>query len=55
VRFAAKEMLFRLLAPPVDFPDPRKTWAENFRLYWEKIKKKIDLRKQVFLLIFTSH
>jgi hypothetical protein len=50
VRFAAKEMLFRLLAPPVDFPDPRKTWAENFRLYWGKVRKKIDLRKSVYVL-----
>lgn len=56
VMFAAKEMLFRLLAPPVDFPDPQlKTWAENFRIYWEKVKKKIDLRKQVFLLMFIIY
>lgn len=56
VRFAAKEMLFRLLAPPVDFPDPRKTWAENFRLYWEKVKKKkIDLRKSVYSLKLLIH
>ncbi len=55
VMFAAKEMLFRLFAPPVDFPDPRKTWAENFRLYWESVKKKIDLRRSVFSLKFMSH
>lgn len=55
VMFAAKEMLSRLLAPSVDFPDPRKTWAENFRLYWERVKKKIDLRKSVYSLKLLIH
>jgi hypothetical protein len=50
VEGAASEMLFRLLGMPIQEIDSKKSKAENLRAYWEKVRKKIDLRKSVYVL-----
>ena len=50
VEGAASEMLFRLLGMPIQGIDSKKSKAENLRAYWEKVRKKIDLRKSVYVL-----
>jgi hypothetical protein len=43
-------MLWRLLGMPIEEIDSKKSAAENFRAYWEKVRKKIDLRESVYVL-----
>jgi len=50
VKGAASEMLWRLLGMPIEEIDSKKSAAENFRAYWEKVRKKIDLRESVYVL-----
>jgi len=50
VEGAASEMLFRLLGMPIQEIDSKKSKAENLRAYWEKVRKKIDLMKSVYVL-----
>jgi hypothetical protein len=50
VKGTASEMLFRLLGMPIEEIDSKKSAAENFRAYWEKVRKKIDLRESVYVL-----
>ncbi len=50
-----EEMLRRLIALPTHLIDSKKSMAENYRLYWEKVKRKIDLRKRVFVIKIFIH
>lgn len=52
---AAEEMLSRLLALPIHLIDSKKSMAENYRDYWEKVQEKIDLRKSVHSLKALTH
>ena len=55
VEGAAWEVLGRLLGLPNEEIDPKKSKAENIRAYWEKVRKKIDLRERVYLLKTLTH
>ncbi|MEM2079759.1 MAG: hypothetical protein QW104_03635, partial [Nitrososphaerota archaeon] len=52
---AAEEMLRRLLGLPIHLIDSKKSMAENYRDYWEKVQEKIDLRKSVHSLKALTH
>jgi len=56
VEGAAWEVLGRLLGRlPNEEIDLKKSAAENIRAYWEKVRKKIDLRKSVYVLKVLTH
>lgn len=52
---AAEEMLRHLIRLPTHLIDSKKSMTQNYKDYWEREKKKINLRERVFLLKILSH